>query len=346
MVAHLIRQNNTRFLDNWLEFVIFHSINEEGAMFKKNFSFRAVWLILFMLSVDLRSVKADGLPPEEALPTAKAEEAALPPPAEETEPEPGSEENVAVSSKALPEPLKKAPPAPAVTVKPPELDLWSSVFYGTILSDPQPDGKIVGSKDKKMMLGEGDTVYLVSFKGEFSPGKDWIIYKFIKNVYHPTTGKYLGDLIDVTGVVKVTEVDKKLATAQIIRSKEPIFQDDQIALVETLFDLSRPANRLLPEGMTATIVEARDNRLNNATHDVVYIDRGKKEGIVRGDQFVVITGGQQIGVHPDGQTLRFPQREVGSLVILSSQDHTATAQILKSSEPISKGNPLLFHFLK
>lgn len=29
MVAHLTRQNNIPFLDNWLEFVIFHSINEE-----------------------------------------------------------------------------------------------------------------------------------------------------------------------------------------------------------------------------------------------------------------------------------------------------------------------------
>lgn len=316
-------------------------------MFKKNFSFRAVLLILLMLSADLLSVKADGLPPEEALPTAKTEEVVFPPPFEEMmEPEPVVEETGADTAKALPAPSREAPPAPAAAVKPSESDLWSSIFHGTILSDPKPDGKIVGSKDQKMMLGEGDTVYLVSFNDEFVPGKDWIIYKVMKNVYHPTTGKYLGDLIDVTGVVKVTEVDKKLATAQITRSKEPIFQDDQIALVDTLFDLSSPANRFLPEGMTATIVEARDNRLNNATHDIVYIDRGKKEGIVRGDQFVVIRGGQQIGVHSDGQTLRFPQREVGNLVILSSQDHTATAQISKSSEPISKGNPLLFHFLK
>ncbi len=137
-------------------------------MSKKNFSFGAGLLILLIFSADLRSVEADGLPPEEALPTAKAEEAVLPSSTEEvTEPELPEEENVADTPKVLPQPLKKAPPAPAVVIKPPESksDLWSSVFHGTILSDPKPDGKIVGSKDKKMMLGEGDTVYLVSFKG-------------------------------------------------------------------------------------------------------------------------------------------------------------------------------------
>src|SRR5581483_3984587 len=228
----------------------------------------------------------------------------------------------------------------------PQTDFWPAFSHGTILSEPKPDGEIIGAKDQKMMLGEGDTIYLASFKKDFTPGKEWLVYKVIKNIYHPGTGRYLGDLVDVTGVVKITEVNKKVATAEITRSKEPIFRNDQIALVETLFDFSSPSKRSLPEGLTATVVEARDNRLNNAMHDIVYIDRGKKDGVIRGDRFDVIKGGQKVGIRADGEDLRFPEREAGSIVVLSSQDHTATAQIVRSSETISRGNPLLFHFLK
>lgn len=323
-------------------------------MLKKYIGFQVGFFILFMISADLRSVSADGLPPEEALPTEKTEEAEVlptPPPEEIAEPEPISENEA-----PLPKPLSAPPslkketreiaPLIPVAARPSETDLWTSFFHGTILSEPKPGGKIVGSKDKKMLLGEGDTIYMVSSNNELIPGKEWVVYKTIKNVYHPRTGQYLGDLIDITGMVKIMEVDKKMATAQIIRSKEPIYQNDQIALVETLFDLSNPSPRSLPEEMTATIVEAKENRMNNAMHDIVYIDRGKKDGIVRGDRFAVIGGGQQAGIHSDGQALRFPEREVGSIIILSAQDHTATGQIAQSSEPISKGSPLLFHFLK
>jgi hypothetical protein len=324
-------------------------------MFKRLIGFGVGFSILLMVSADLPSALADGLPPEEALPTATAEEFDPILAEEITEPEAAAEEAIAEPSpkpspkplaKPLPKTLAKEISRPIAKEKSSKADLWSSVFHGTILSEPKTDGKIIGSKDQKSMLGEGDTVYLVSLNEEFIPGKEWIVYKIAKNVYHPKTGQYLGDLVDVTGIVKIIEVDKKMATAQITRSKEPIFKEDKIALVETLFDPSVPPNRSLPEGMTATVVEARDGRRNNATLDIVYIDRGKKDGVLPGDRFDVITGGQQIGTHSDGQALRSPEREVGSIVILTSQEHTATGQIIKSSEPVSKGNPLLFHFLK
>src|SRR5581483_4638336 len=337
-------------------------------MLKKDIGFRAGLFVLLMISADLHYAKADGLSPEEALPTQKAEqeqeaeETVSPaPPASDERPksEPVVEKEATVSSPKSPSPpeplpVKKAaasiqserPSPPAPDAAPSDADFWSVFAYGTILSDPRPQGEIVGGKDRKMMMGEGDIIYLASFQDEFTPGKEWIVYRVIKDVYHPVSGKYLGDLINVTGVVKITEVNKKIATAEITRSKEPIFRNDQIALVETLFDFSSPSKRSLPEGLTATVVEARDNRLNNAMHDIVYIDRGKKDGVIRGDRFDVIKGGQKVGIRADGEGLRFPEREAGSIVVLSSQDHTATAQIVRSSETISRGNPLLFHFLK
>lgn len=83
----------------------------------------------------------------------------------------------------------------------------------------------------------------------------------------------------------------------------------------------------------------RDDRLSNGEHDIVYIDQGWKNGILPGDQFEIIHGGEKAGAG------RIPKRSVGRLLVLTSQKETATARITLSSEPISKGT-LLNTFLR
>src|SRR3569832_1708089 len=174
-------------------------------MLKKDIGFRTGPFVFLMISADLRSAKADGLSPEEALATQTAaqepaaEEAvssASAAPEEMPQAEPPVEKVPAASlakpSAPAPLPLKKetvpvkseVPAPPPASAMPAAADFWSTFSHGTILSEPNPDGEIVGAKDQKKMLGEGDTVYLASFKKEFMHGMEWVIYKVIKNVYH------------------------------------------------------------------------------------------------------------------------------------------------------------------
>ncbi|MBI3804293.1 MAG: hypothetical protein HY282_11090 [Nitrospirae bacterium] len=221
-------------------------------------------------------------------------------------------------------------------------DFWSSLSYGMVARELKADGKIVGSKDRKLMLSEGDTVYLV-LSQELPPSqKEWVVFKKTKSVYHPKTGKFVGDLIEINGIVRITGKQDQTVIARVTHSKGPIEINDEIVSFETLRSPS-PS----PEGTSsgkneALIVEVTEDQLNNAEHSIVYIDRGRRDGLLPGDQFQVIHGGQESGFPLPGERARLPKRTAGRLLILSTQEQTATARIIESSETLSKGDPLLY----
>lgn len=285
-------------------------------------------LFVVLVSFANHSAFADGLPEGQALSTERELVEPLPP--------------QFFVEQEIPAPLPPEPVQPEVEEAPPSNpDFWALFSNGMIVTELKPDGEIQAAEDSKIMLGDGDVVYLKSFRDEFVDEGHWVVFKTMKGVYHPKTKEHLGDLVNVLGIVKVLHADKGSATAQIIRSKEPISRNDFIVSVENLWNMTELADQVLPENTEGTIVEVRDNRRNNAEHDIVYIDYGKEDGVARGDRFTVLHSGQRSNVRSSKKVVGLPQREVGRLVVLSTQDRTATARIVESIEPISKGDSIL-----
>ncbi len=218
---------------------------------------------------------------------------------------------------------------------PKKIDFWSSLSNGMVVQDLKADGKLVGAKESKTIFSKGDIVYIRLPKAE-DASNEWILYRKIKKVHHPKTGKLLGDLIEITGAIKVVERHNETATAQIVLSKDAISIDDEIAALGTLIRPSTPSERASADKGAGIIAEVRNDRISNGEHDIVYIDQGWKDGILPGDEFEIIHGGEKTR---DGY---IPKRSVGRLLVLSSQEQTATARITLSSELISKGDSLQY----
>ncbi|NKE69352.1 hypothetical protein [Candidatus Manganitrophus noduliformans] len=218
---------------------------------------------------------------------------------------------------------------------PRKIDFWSALSNGMVVQDLNSDGKLIGAKDSKTLFSRGDIVYLQLSKTE-AASDEWVLYRKIKKVHHPETGKLLGDLIEITGAIKVIERNGNTATAQVVHSKEAISMDDEIAALGALIRSSTPSEQVSSDKKGGMIAEVRDDRLSSGEHDIVYIDQGWKNGILPGDQFEIIHGGEKAGAG------RIPKRSVGRLLVLTSQKETATARITLSSEPISKGDPLQY----
>jgi len=258
---------------------------------------------------------------------------------------------------APPPPLIEA--APAIEVVEAEIaeaeetvqsgpDFWGAISKGMILMTPRADGEIAASVDAKQMLGQGDIVYLSSYDTLFSPGQESLIFKTLKPVHHPKTGVLMGDMVEILGVVKIKEVGAEVSTAEILRSRNPIYKKDKIAPIDQFMPPPPPSLVFPKEGAEGTIVAVPENRLRNAQHDIVYIDHGSEEGIIPGDRFVIIHGGERISVSAkttgEGMTddVRIPYREVGTLVVLATQMHTATGKIVSSVEEILTGDSILY----
>jgi len=284
------------------------------------------WLVLAFIPLGLvffqAHAKADGL--DDPMSTMKHLKAPPPPLVEE----------------ALP--FLSEPEAPVEAPPEVEKDLWPTLSQGMILERPRAGGEIAASEDQKQMLAQGDVIYLSSFGEPFSEGQDWVVFKTSREVSHPKTGASLGTLVRVLGIARVLETNESGATARLVRSKEPIATGDGIAFMEDFFppDTNVPSP---PEaGSAGTIVESRGGRMNIAQNDIVYIDYGIEEGIQEGDRFLIVHGAKRDVFGSGTAVAGLPDRNVGAIQILSTQEHTATAKIIRSIEPIAKGDTVLY----
>ncbi|HEX7092907.1 MAG TPA: OmpA family protein [Nitrospiraceae bacterium] len=197
-------------------------------------------------------------------------------------------------------------------------------FVNVITGDNQTTGD-------HMILGSRDVLYLrLKNPGEVAPGDLFTIYKRAHKVFHPVTGQYMGHLVNRLAVVEVSQIDKDLTTVQIMRSYAAVSPGDPVMKFVLPTDEGAAVDQPSAGDMEGRVVELQSNMgIMNlvAQRNIVYLDRGREDGIRPGDRMVVIRSGGNL-----------PQRVVGELKILAMEDRTATALITKSISRILKGD--------
>jgi len=197
-------------------------------------------------------------------------------------------------------------------------------FVNVITGDNQTTGD-------HMILGSRDVLYLrLKNPGDVVPGDLFTIYKRAHKVFHPTTGEYMGYLVDRRAVVQVSQIDKDLTTVQIMRAYAPVSPGDPVMKFVLPTDEGAAVDQPSAGDVEGRVVEFQSNMgIMNlvAQRNIVYLDRGREDGIRPGDRMDVVRSGGNL-----------PQRVVGELKILSMEDRTATALITKSISRILKGD--------
>ena len=197
-------------------------------------------------------------------------------------------------------------------------------FVNVITGDNQTTGD-------RMILGSRDVLYLrLKNPGDVAPGDLFTIYRRAHKVFHPTTGQYLGHLVNRLAVVQVNQADKDLATVQVIRAYAAVSPGDPVMKFVFPTDEVAAVDQPSAGDVEGRVVEFQSNMgMMNlvAQRNIVYLDRGREDGIRSGDQMEVVRSGGSL-----------PQRVVGELKILSMEDRTATAIVTKSTSQILKGD--------
>jgi chemotaxis protein MotB len=197
-------------------------------------------------------------------------------------------------------------------------------FVNVVTGDNQTTGN-------HMILGSRDVLYLrLKNPGDVAPGDLFTIYKRVHKVFHPTTGQYLGHLVNRLAVVQVSQIDKDLTTVQIIRAYAAVSPGDPVMKFVPPTDEGAAVDQLSVGDVEGRVVELQSNmgRMNLvAQRNIIYLDRGREDGIRPGDRMDLVRSGGGL-----------PQRVVGELKILSIEDRTATALITKSISRILKGD--------
>jgi hypothetical protein len=231
-------------------------------------------------------------------------------------------------------------------------------FYGGYLTDERPAdrGFIISWVSDKEYVGDMittfATVYIDAGRNDnVKAGDKYAIFRYDHFVKHPRTGKSLGQLVNVVGVLQVKEVQDRTATAQVVSSVAPVAIGDRIKPYEEIIIPKDVSPLPTSESVNGYIVERKDPSLEiNTTYQTVYIDLGVGNGIMPGDVFEVYHRDPKTGHQKPiqatvaarkGAPLPLPDEIVGKVQVLAVRNTTATAFLAGSETAnIKIGDPI------
>jgi chemotaxis protein MotB len=184
----------------------------------------------------------------------------------------------------------------------------------------------------RMILGWGgsDVLYLkLRHPGDASPDDLYTVYRRVRKVFHPATRRYLGYVVNMLAVVRVTQVDHNLAAAQVVRSFAPLSPGDPVMrFVPPTVDDQEGEQQSRMDGDSMIVdLQADKNMSLVGQGNLVYLDRGREDGLHPGDHLEVNRVGGAL-----------PRRKVAEIKVLSTEERTATAVITRSMSRVLVGD--------
>lgn len=186
------------------------------------------------------------------------------------------------------------------------------------------------STGDRMILGQHDALYLkLDNPHDAAPGDLYTIYRRVRKVFHPATGEYLGFVMIRLAVVRVTQADHALTTVEVVRSYGVVAPGDPVIRFTPPVSSEEPSEVRDMAELRGMIVELQADKAMTlvSQFDVVYLDRGKGDGLRNGDI---------LELHRHSQGL--PPRKIGQLKVIATEDRTATAMIQGATTRVMKGD--------
>jgi LysM repeat protein len=202
-------------------------------------------------------------------------------------------------------------------------------------TDPLKLGGIfkVEGKDDQVMISQGDTVYVQPHEGTpFIIGSRYFVYKPLKKIHDKATGEYVGHQYRIAGVAEVTATSPDYAVADIIKSYWPINVGDNLMPLQK----RSPEIALSPEpaGLTGHVIVDEDHVTMSSENGIVFLNKGEKDGVMPGQRYNIYDQGKK---KLNGKIVDLPPVLYGKLLILLTQNSTATAIITHSQKAIHAG---------
>jgi hypothetical protein len=200
-------------------------------------------------------------------------------------------------------------------------------------------GEIVGSPEEKSLLTFNDSVYMSFDRAKPRPGDELVVFRTVKEVYHPQSGDLIGYLTLLRGTVRVTASGRPMITAQIDKSFNTIERGDKVGPwgEKYLRNVAIKGNdRALAGFVIATFTP---ELLNIGEGHLVFVDRGRRDGVQEGNTFNVLE--KRDGLEED-YTARwmpgYPVDTIGKLLIVDTKETASEALVVNSIRELQVGD--------
>ena len=226
-------------------------------------------------------------------------------------------------------------------------------------------GELVGAPEDKMFLSEGDEVYLQIADGhDVQVGDDLTLFRPIRSVENENAK---GTLVSIRGTAHIDRYNPKtrMVRARITEALDVIERGAKVGPVARKFDIVPPV--AADQDLDANILASLYPNQVYVQNQVVFIDKGAKEGVKPGQRFFAIRrgdrwaanikgAGTEAVVRPRVEDDRFaqvdkmkygvdndllPDETYAELRVLRTRDHTAAALVVATKHEIERNARLI-----
>jgi LysM domain len=244
-------------------------------------------------------------------------------------------------------PASSAPPAPAFAAQPlpvPSEAITVKAYGGArgfvSTEELQEAGTLIDTVDSRIMLGTGDEVFLdLRQLGAARPGMLFALYEIGRPLDHPLTRDPIGVMVTEVGAVAVTEITPSVAVGTITAAHREIHRG--AILLPPVPELTEIALRRATRPVVGTLLAGSNEKVALGQYDIIYLDRGHVDGLQPGNLLTISRPRtpSELGLVDHDKEL--PDSLLGSAVVVDTRARTAAALVLKSVEPLERGDKLV-----
>ncbi len=224
-------------------------------------------------------------------------------------------------------------------------DLATGGFISKKFLKEEKVASIAASEQDHSLLGDGDAVYVFPEKNHaLRVGEQYTIFETIKSVYHPKTHRLIGNLIRIKGYLEIipdvmARKGQKGHLARINKSFDLINVGDPLTVYHPVDPISLVMNEVpFPGRLKGLVVASHDIKTNNQEYDIIYLDKGTKDGIQPGHRLVVLKEWEKNELYGSIAKEKPSRRITAEIEVISVQEETSTAIINKSIESVVVGD--------
>lgn len=207
-------------------------------------------------------------------------------------------------------------------------DFKEGFYLNTFIANNvvQDLGKIDSAIQRKGYFITHDTVFVrFDEKIDVVPGDKFSIYSSGGEISHPNSDRK-GFKYTISGSIEIIQKVDELWEAKVIQSSIPMSRGDRITVYTP--KIERITQTYNPRIIEAVLMSAFEDRKKNASFgDVVYLDRGRADGVEVGNVFEVY-GFKDRGT---GRNItKNPSYKNGELTVITVTDNFSTALVSRS----------------
>ena len=204
-------------------------------------------------------------------------------------------------------------------------------------------GTIFKVEEPKAMISLDDLVYIRPRPNfSLSPGDKYTIYRTLKPIRDRKTNKFIGIQHYFTGAVEVLIKRPEFVLARVIGAYRPIKIGDM--LMPYMHKLPQVTLNPSPPGLEGSIIESEEHHGIFGENSIAFIDKGKSEGVEPGQLYWIFKQ-EKYRINPDNKDqVTLTPVVLGELVVLHTENTTATVMITDSRNAIQAGSRIITPF--